>query len=58
MYFVIYGILEIDRHDMDESLQEDLECCLLKELPSNLEWLCLTMHAICRYRGNPTNITE
>lgn len=58
MYFVIYGILEIDPQDMDESIQDDLEYCLLKERPENLEWLCLTMHAFCRYRGKPTNIVE
>jgi|tagenome__1003787_1003787.scaffolds.fasta_scaffold20945229_2 hypothetical protein len=58
MYFVIYGILAIDPHDMDDSIQKDLEYCLLREAPENLEWLCLTMHAICRYRGDPTNIAE
>ena len=58
MYFVIYGVLEIDPEDMDESIQDDLEYCLLKERPENLEWLCLTMHTFCRYRGKPTNIVE
>jgi hypothetical protein len=37
MYFVIYGILEINPQDMDESVHKDLEYCLLKEPPGNLE---------------------
>jgi hypothetical protein len=58
IYFIMYGVMSIDRNRMDESLHEDLEYCLLMERPQNLEWLCLTMHAICRYRGSPTNITQ
>jgi hypothetical protein len=58
IYFVMYGILGINSKDMDSSIQEDIEYCLGKETPTNLEWLCLTMHALCRYRGTSTNIIE
>ncbi|MEO5335403.1 MAG: hypothetical protein H7841_00715 [Magnetospirillum sp. WYHS-4] len=55
MYTVIYGLLEIDPADITEQLHEDLEYCLLKEPPNSLEWLCLTMHALCHRHGTVTN---
>lgn len=55
MYYVIYGILCVDKKAVDTELQEDIAYCLLMEPPQSIEWLCLTMHALCRYRGLATN---
>lgn len=56
MNALVLGVLRIDPIAVDEALQDDLEYCLLKEPPSNLEWICFAMHALCRHRGQPTNI--
>ncbi|MDQ0530483.1 hypothetical protein [Azospirillum rugosum] len=56
MNAVVLGVLQIDPATVNEALQDDLEYCLLKEPPSNLEWICFGMHALCRHLGRPTNI--
>lgn len=55
MFNLVFGVLFIDEKRMNKLLREDLEYCLLKENPRNLEWLCLTMHAICRACGEASN---
>ncbi|MEI6986526.1 MAG: hypothetical protein WCK65_10385 [Rhodospirillaceae bacterium] len=55
MYILMYGLLSIRQSDMDEHLKIDIDYCLLVPEPDNLEWLCLTMHAICRLCGTATN---
>lgn len=55
MNAVIVGALELETDRVDETLQDDLEYCLLKEAPANLEWLCFSMHALCCVSGSRTN---
>lgn len=40
----------------DLELIEDLEYCLIRELPRNLEFLCLTLHALCAALGKKTDL--
>ncbi|WP_146203819.1 hypothetical protein [Azospirillum sp. TSO5] len=56
MNAVIVGLLAIDPSRVDGLLQDDIEYCLLKEAPANLEWLCCTLHAHCLLNGARTNI--
>ncbi|WP_434614303.1 hypothetical protein [Azospirillum sp. B2RO_4] len=56
MNAVIVALLGIEPSRVDGLLQDDLEYCLLKEAPANLEWLCCTLHAHCLLNGARTNI--
>ncbi|MFC5359974.1 hypothetical protein [Azospirillum himalayense] len=56
MHAVVVGALQILPERVDSELQADLEYCLLKETPENLEWLCFAMHALCRLSGKATNL--
>ena len=56
--YIIYGVLMIRRKSVHQDLQGDLHYCLSMELPESIEWLCFAMHALCQYRGTPTNIRE
>lgn len=56
MYTIVISVLFIEGPDINQQEYEDLEYCLLKEDPSNLEWLCFAMHALCRHYGKATNL--
>jgi hypothetical protein len=58
MNVVMVALLRIEPSRVDELLQDDIEYCLLKEAPANLEWLCSTFHAHCLLNGTRTNIAS
>ena len=58
MFSIVHSIMCITKEEYTQKkhdLFKDLDYCLTKEEPMNLEWLCFAMHALCHGCGEATN---